>query len=214
MGDSIELGVEFYVHHFRRGKNIIRFSTTPKVGREQSVAEHTNDVVYLSIFIADILFKNKEVDYHKLVRKALYHDTVEIFTGDIVKPFKVYSGKKFKQSLNNIENKLMSEIESYFKVKIEYIDDDIESDIVLLADIVEALCFVYEQIKMGNKFFTTHSINMLKTIKAIIEKYIDKYGISSVDAKVFESCIMNSSNNTGKSTEIILFLGNKKDGSI
>lgn len=204
--DSIELGVEFYVHHFRRMKSIIRFSTTPKIGREQSVAEHTMNVIYLSIFIADILFERNGVDYCKLVRKAIHHDTVEIFTGDIVRPFKVYSGKKFKQSLNNIENKLMSEIESYFRINIEKMCDDMESDIVLLADVVEAICFVYEQINFGNKFFNTHSISMQGSIKNTIERFINKYNIDPITSRNFLTCLMKSFEDTGSSTEIILDL--------
>lgn len=89
--------------------------------RDQSLAEHTFNVVMISRAIA----KEMNIDDTKIIKYALDHDLDEILTGDIPTPAKerlkintAYDGKSFKEC------------------------DSTEASIVAMADIIEAIAFI------------------------------------------------------------------------
>ena len=89
--------------------------------RDQSLAEHTFNVVMISRAIA----ANLGIDDTKIIKYALDHDLDEILTGDIPTPAKdrlkistSYDGKSFEECNSQ------------------------EASIVALADIIEAIAFI------------------------------------------------------------------------
>jgi len=158
----IEKKIEFYVHHFRRGRFIKRFSTTPQF-EPYSVAEHSYFTAVLGWILSDLF---PDVDRNKIVISCLFHDTLEVFTGDVIRPFKVFA-RNVNDELSTAEDELTSLIKKNFSINLNGLCLTIkERNIVKLADIVEAYCYTFEQVKMGNKYFSKFKIHLyLDTIK-------------------------------------------------
>ena len=71
-----------------RLRYIKRFSICPRV-HEESVAEHSYYVAFISLMIAeDLKAQNHFVDVSKLLSRALLHDIDEVFSGDFMRMFK------------------------------------------------------------------------------------------------------------------------------
>lgn len=118
------------------------------VGRSQSVAEHSFLVQIIAIEVSrQIKYSNKRAGpiniekEHAIMRWAMWHDMMEVKTGDINTPIKM----KMKQTagdgwLQAIEYDMSAEYE-----KISKDTGNTVKDIVKLADYMEALNFLAEE---------------------------------------------------------------------
>ena len=113
--------MNIFSHLLNRGlAHVMRYSSTPQHFKE-SVAEHSFYTAYYASLLCDLLEK---VDVHvgreRAITMALIHDTEEMFSGDILNPFKHYSSdlKEAIQKVNTEVIPLMYEgLPEYMKEK-------------------------------------------------------------------------------------------------
>ena len=68
--------------------HVMRFNSRPQHFQE-SVAEHSFFTAYIASILCDLLKKEgMEINQEKVLTMALIHDSEEIFSGDILGPFK------------------------------------------------------------------------------------------------------------------------------
>ena len=124
--------------------------------------------------------KDVEINYDKLIIKALLHDLDETMTGDVLYPMKhEYGSGKIGQLIKDfvpelIEKDLLAnidndEIESfliaYWKIAKS---GDIEGEIVCAADMIDCHLYALKEIKTGNK--SMQGI-LTKSYNIMCEKY-------------------------------------------
>lgn len=130
-----------------RTAHVVRWQIV-NVGRSQSVAEHSFLVQVLAIHIARaIKWSNKrggpinvEKEYN-IMRWAMWHDMMEVKTGDINTPVKIFLRQVAGDDV--ISRVEYSYSEEYEKISKEV--GDTVKDIVKLADYMEALNFLSEE---------------------------------------------------------------------
>lgn len=131
---------------------------TYNVINSNSVAEHSYIVANISYQIA---LSIDGCDEDEVVKRALFHDIGEAYTGDIPR-FSKRKTEGFKDSLEIAEEKLIKEElnssdvdQKYFEKVINFWknakDDSVEGMVIKQADILAALYEVYKEIKMGNE---------------------------------------------------------------
>lgn len=102
----------------RRLAHVPRWSVVPVI-RRQYVAEHSYNVAMLAWWIADEL----KIPPHKVIEKALMHDTGEAITGDLPSPV---------------------------KGRGDVLGSTLEEAIVKLADYMDAYLYTSEEEQLGN----------------------------------------------------------------
>ena len=150
--------------HFlkREVSHVIRFSASPQHFKE-SVAEHSFYVAYFTAILCDLLERKKiKVNKEKAIKMALLHDLEEIFSGDILGPFKHYSENVYLE-IQKVNKELIKEVfkDLPAELKREYIllwneeneRKSLEAEIVKIADKISLLSKCFEEIKSGNNYF-------------------------------------------------------------
>ena len=142
---------------------MMRFSSTPQHFTE-SVAEHSFYTAYIASLLCDLVEQKQiAVNRERAVAMALIHDTEEMFSGDILNPFKHYSNelKETIQKVNRevvplvFENLPESMQEKYIALwNEESRGESMESQVVKVADRLSLLSKCAEEVKVGNGFFT------------------------------------------------------------
>lgn len=129
-----------------------RWTTFPSI-RDESVAEHTAEVMMISYVLA---LETEQANIGEVLERALLHDIEESCTGDIPRWAKRRSDD-FHQELDNIEHEFINEITSdvvqsdRIQVKWEESkDNSIEGKIVKCADIISAVYGMYREQELGN----------------------------------------------------------------
>lgn len=109
-----------------------------RVLRDQSVAEHSYLVALLATEIASTIGHTMtDSEELALLRWALYHDEIEIITGDLNTVIKKFINGRHPGSIDDIERAICSR---YSKLKES--TPALLRDIVKLADLLEAASFV------------------------------------------------------------------------
>ncbi len=172
-------------------ENIKRFNQFPIIN-PRTVASHSFYVCWWSMLIALHEKGEKEIDFGKLLMKALLHDTEESMTGDILFPTKneFHDGKIGKMlkefAPKMMEEKILADLGDEQKAVIMGFwkmakDDSIEGQIVKASDMVDCLIYSIKEIKTGNtnmkyifnrawKFLRTEKYSQFKFIIKLIEE--------------------------------------------
>lgn len=154
--------------------HITRFSAHPQ-HFEESVAEHSFFTAYITAILCHLLKEQEEkIDTAKAVSMALVHDVEEMFSGDILSPFKHYS----PEVTSAIRKVSVEVIEGAFKglptsLKEHFISlwteegegKGIEAQVVKMADRLSLLAKCAEEVKAGNEFFKEIYELQLRSLK-------------------------------------------------
>jgi putative hydrolase of HD superfamily len=152
-----------YDHVLNRGlAHVIRFNSHPQHFPE-SVAEHSFYVVYFTNILVSLL-KDKGVDISRsrAMQIALVHDMEEMFSGDILTPFKHYN-EVVSTAIRKVNEEMIPDAfeglpENMQKRFVEFWNEDakqetIEAQVVKIADKLALISKCYEEMKVGNGFF-------------------------------------------------------------
>ena len=176
MNNVLDNLTKFVFSQHNRLSCIKRFNNTPKLS-EESVAEHSYYVTFISMVIADYLTVEKDIiiDVEDLLRMALLHDIEEIISGDIIKVLK--SGG-FKEELEKMNEKSMHFLVDGLGRQGKYYFNSwksaknklsIEAKIVDLVDWLAILVYCVKEIHMGNKYFS----EILEYVIKVMPKYTE-----------------------------------------
>ena len=149
--------------------------------RKASVAEHQWFVSMIALFSYYYLdFEGIDIDLEKLLVKTLFHDDIELYTGDILSETKnAYS--ETKEEVEKIELKyyqnmysefIPSDINEYIMENVLYAkDNSIEGRILSMADILDTIYETNEELQLGNEI--NFKTIMSKSIEKLDEFYKD-----------------------------------------
>lgn len=167
--------MNIFPHILNRGlAHVMRFSSTPQHFPE-SVAEHSFYTAYIASLLCD-LAEQKEiaVDRERVISMALVHDTEEMFSGDILNPFKHYS-PEVKEAIQKVNREVVPQVfenlpESMRKKYIALWNEDskgesMEAQMVKVADRLSLLSKCAEEVKVGNSFFEHIYESQLKQLE-------------------------------------------------
>jgi putative hydrolases of HD superfamily len=155
--------MNIFPHILNRGlAHVMRFSSTPQHFPE-SVAEHSFYTAYIVSLLSDLVEKvGERVDREKAISMALIHDTEEMFSGDILTPFKHYS-LEVKDAIQKVNEQVVPQVfenlpeamrEKYITLwNEESKGKSIEAQMVKVADRLSLLAKCTEEVKVGNDFF-------------------------------------------------------------
>jgi len=142
--------------------HIIRYSSLPKHFKE-SVAEHSFYTTYITLILCRLLKEEEmEIDAEKAISMALIHDSEEKFSGDILSPFKNYSGEVtdairkvnlelIRDAFEGLPTSLTNHFVSLWAEEGEGVS--IEAQVVKMADRLSLIAKCGEEVKAGNEFF-------------------------------------------------------------
>ena len=140
----------------------MRFNLKPQHFPE-SVADHSYFCAYIVSVLCHLLNEVGEVvDKQKALEMALVHDMEEMFSGDIVTPFKHYSAeveaairKVNKEMIGEVFVGLPKELASHFIAlwNEEGAGETMEAQVVKVADKLSLLSKCAEEVRVGNEFF-------------------------------------------------------------
>ena len=169
--------MNIFPHILNRGlAHVMRFSATPQHFPE-SVAEHSFYTAYIVSLLCDLSEqKGVKLNREKTITMALIHDTEEMFSGDILTPFKHYSSE-VKEIIQKVNRKVIPQIfenlsENMRKKYITLWNDEstgksMEAQMVKVADRLSLLSKCAEEVKVGNGYFEGIYENQLK----LLQKY-------------------------------------------
>ncbi|MCH7552278.1 HD domain-containing protein [Patescibacteria group bacterium] len=155
--------MNIFSHILNRGlAHVMRFSSTPQHFPE-SVAEHSFYTAYYVSLLCDLLVKvDIQINREKAITMALIHDTEEMFSGDILNPFKHYSNE-VKEAIQRVNEEVIPQMYEGLPddMKEKYIGlwneesqgESTEAQLVKIADRLSLLSKCAEEVKVGNGFF-------------------------------------------------------------
>jgi len=139
----------------KRLSHVFRYSSLP-VTRRESVAEHTCFVALFSFAIAkDLEAKGEKVDYGKLLKSALLHDIDESLSGDFLRCVK-YGVPGLHELLDLASTRFIDSIQTQLGIDLihdwkDAKDSTLEGWIVSVADLLEVVSYIQEELASGNK---------------------------------------------------------------
>ncbi|MBI2112960.1 MAG: HD domain-containing protein [Candidatus Wildermuthbacteria bacterium] len=155
--------MDIFSHILNRSlAHVMRFSSKPQHFKE-SVAEHSFFVAYFTCILCDLLKEaGQDINSEKALRMALVHDLEEVFSGDILSPFKHYS-QEVTAAIRKVNLEIIQEAFQGLPAKLSahYISlwteegegKSIEAKVVKIADKLSLLGKCAEEVKAGNEFF-------------------------------------------------------------
>ena len=155
----------------RRLAQIKRYHATP-LHQNETVAEHSFYVAIIARALCSIV-PDKKINILQVVEKALIHDMEEMFTGDIIQPYKYYD-QKLKKLINRINDTMVKKAFEGLPPKLAahftdlwstyHQDKKIEDKIVKIADKLSLVAYCLEQIQLGNKFMKPIFVNGMRLL--------------------------------------------------
>lgn len=156
--------------------HVVRFSATPQHFPE-SVAEHSYYTAYMTMLMCDLVReRGREVDRERAVAMALVHDAEEMFSGDILGPFKHYS-PSVTSAIREVNSEILPQVFSDLPEDInahltelwqeEGRQETIEAKIVKMADRLSLLAKCAEEVNAGNTFFQEMHDKELEKIRKV-----------------------------------------------
>ena len=167
--------MSIFPHILNRGlAHVMRFSSTPQHFPE-SVAEHSFYTAYIVSLLCDLLeHKGTKFNRERAITMALIHDTEEMFSGDILSPFKHYS-LEVKETIQKVNREVVPQVfldlPKYMQEKYVSLwnedskGESIEAQIVKVADRLSLLSKCAEEVKVGNGYFENIYKSQLKLLK-------------------------------------------------
>jgi putative hydrolases of HD superfamily len=154
--------------------HVMRFSATPQHFPE-SVAEHSFYTAYYVSLLCDVLKKaGQSVEREKAISMALIHDTEEMFSGDILSPFKHYS-PEVRVTIQKVNKEVVPQAfeglpKSMQEKYIALWNEDaqgksVEAQVVKVADQLSLLSKCAEEVKVGNTFFEKIYQDQLRSLR-------------------------------------------------
>ncbi len=151
--------------------------------KSENIAEHSHQVAVVSHLLALIYNKKVAKDKSGLISPeraatiALYHDQIEIYTGDTVTPIKYHNAeltREFKKLESNAEKMCLATLPEEFQNEFEDIllSEKIEPEyarIVKTADILCAYIKTLDELKHHNFEFEHVKINLQNKINQLIK---------------------------------------------
>ncbi len=142
--------------------HVVRFNSRPQHFQE-SVAEHSFYTAYIASILCDLLEQERiKIDREKVLMMALVHDSEEMFSGDILSPFKHHS-PQVKNAIKTVNQELIKEVfedlpkniqEKYVTLwNEESRQESIEAQVVKVSDRISLIGKCAEEITAGNDFF-------------------------------------------------------------
>ena len=152
----------------------MRFSSTPQHFPE-SVAEHSFYTAYIVSLLCDLAEQEGvKANREKAISMALVHDMEEMFSGDILTPFKHYS-PEVNKTIQKVNRVLVPQVfESLSEdMREKYIalwNEDskgksMEAQMVKVADRLSLLSKCAEEVKVGNEYFENIYESQLKLLQ-------------------------------------------------
>ena len=153
------MGLAQYLYSARKLNNIGRWASDFMHIRS-SVSEHSFFVTQIAQMLGVIEEENgNKVNWEKLYKKALNHDVVEAFTGDILSNVKNMT-PKMKAAVEDIETMIADELlfstmdepyrEIYRDMIFEGKDSTLEGQILRYSDNIDAMLECLTETKLGN----------------------------------------------------------------
>jgi len=153
------MGLAQYLYAARKLNNIGRWASEFMHIRS-SVSEHSFFVTQLAQMLGVIEEENgQKIDWEKLYKKALNHDVVEAFTGDILSNVKNMT-QRIKHAVDDVENMIAEELlfskidspykEIYREMIFDGKDETLEGQILRYADNIDAMLECLTEAKLGN----------------------------------------------------------------
>lgn len=166
-----------------RMSHVYRYSSIPVIRRE-NVAEHSWFVSFYSFLIGKDLEKTEglEIDFGKLLSRAMVHDIDESHTGDFLRHVK-YGHPDLKRALDETSIAMIDMLGDALGVHFKHEwstakADDIEGHIIQVVDLARVLSYVWEEINSGNQ----HVSYILKECNEHIRKFIEDHPKSPVNS--------------------------------
>ena len=128
------------------GGDILRYHTAPKVGRGQTVGQHT----WRGLVLLDMIWPSAPM---QVWRYFLYHDVPELFTGDIPSPLK-WANEDFLRIITQIEENVCDKMG--FPTKSDLSLD--EQLVVEMIDVLELMLYckpLKDTIRKANQIYQT-----------------------------------------------------------
>lgn len=146
-----------YYLKLRGLKDIKRCNTQRRI-HDEDVLQHSCAVTMLVMIVADELnSKGHGVNVELAMRKAILHDSEEIYMSDIIYPVKRHN-KQIAEMLKTVTKEMGDEYYSQFDASVwryrtlgDTSKEGVEGEIVHLCDMVELAVYCYEEIALGNK---------------------------------------------------------------
>ena len=153
------MGLAQYLYAARKLNNIGRWASD-FMHKRSSVSEHSFFVTQIAQMLGVIEEeKGNAVNWEKLYKKALNHDVVEAFTGDILSNVKNMT-PKMKAAVDDIETMIADEIlfskmeepykEIYRSMIFDGKDETLEGQILRYADNIDAMLECLTETNLGN----------------------------------------------------------------
>ncbi|MBR3404439.1 MAG: 5'-deoxynucleotidase [Firmicutes bacterium] len=168
--------------YIARMKHIKRWGLMPS-SREENIQEHSLQVAMIAHALA--LLQNKHyggtLDPEHIMAIAVYHETGEVITGDLVTPIK-YFNEDIKTAYKNIEaiaedrmiSMLPEDMREDYRALIQPKNEE-EKRIVKAADKIAAYTKCLEEIRSGNKEFSMAEKALRKTIDEMHMPVVDEF---------------------------------------
>lgn len=142
--------------------HVMRFNLKPQHFPE-SVADHSYFVAYIVAILLKLLEKQGiEVNKEKALQMALVHDMEEIYSGDIVTPFKYYS-PEVTEAIKKVNQELIGDVfhdlpedTAFHFISLwneEGKGETIEAQVVKVADKLSLVSKCEEEVQVGNEHF-------------------------------------------------------------
>jgi len=143
-----------------RTRQIFRWSLM-RSSIQEDLKQHSFDVAVFAHALATIRnsYFNGSLDPNMAAVYALYHDTAEVFTGDIPTPIKQFGGGVVKSIMNQLEglavNKMVESLPESLRpvYRLIFTIPDGYKEIIKAADRISALQKCREEIAAGNPEF-------------------------------------------------------------
>lgn len=154
--------------------HVTRFSSKPQHFQE-SVAEHSFFVAYIATIMCELLEKDGEkIDKEKAIEMALAHDMEEMFSGDILGPFK-HKLPEVSVAIRTLNQEMIKEVfadlpQDLARHFISLWEEEgqrqtTEAQIVKVADTLSLIAKCAEEVKVGNTFFQEMYESQLKLLQ-------------------------------------------------
>ena len=169
----------FYALIFRQ-KYIKRWGLM-RNSRDESLAEHASETAILTHALCTVGNKyfGKNYNVERAVTLALFHDTTEVYTGDLPTPIKYFSSEmrdNYKMIEQNAQETLLSHLPEELRPDYSALldsDDDPLYRLVKAADKISALIKCTEELNMGNREFAVAEKSTREAIKKLGLKEAD-----------------------------------------
>jgi 5'-deoxynucleotidase len=163
---------KFFEFIARMGQ-IVRWSLMRNI-KQEDLKQHSFDVAVLAHALATIrnVYFSGTLDPNMAAVYALYHDTAEVFTGDIPTPIKFFGGGVVKSIVNQLEGLAINKMVGSLPDKLQpiyravFTIPPLYKDVIKAADRIAALQKCQEELAFGNPEFAPASARLLEVLKS------------------------------------------------